>query len=382
MQLSSFYNYYKVGRFIFALTFIITFEFGVSILKMPLLLVILIIYASFAFLKLFSVQSKFLFIELLIDIIVISSALYMNIATHSFLTLFYLAPIYLASVMIKSSLQFLIPAFAGLLYIIIFLFKGNLLSEVNIINIILHCLAFFLISFAGNAMKDKLYRQEAYIKKLEEERIKAESYKRLYRVSADLIHEIRNPLTTISASIQFLKEGKNNPELLEMLYTETKRLTNLANDFLLFSRPKDAPREDLNVAEIIKSLVNNFSTNDKRLIADVENDASVLGNRTFFEVALSNVIKNALEAAETLVILTMKKDKNKVVINVEDDGSGIQEGAEERIFEPFFTTKKSGTGLGLAITNRIIDSMGGIITFDKSEIGGAKFSITLPLKDN
>lgn len=349
---------------------------------MPHLLVILVIYASFAFLKLFSVQSKFLFVELLIDIIVISSVLYMNIATHSFLTLFYLAPIFLASVMINSSLQFLIPAFAGLLYITIFLFKGDLFSEVNIINIILHCLAFFLISFAGNAMKGKLYRQEAYIKKLEEERIKAESYKRLYRVSADLIHEIRNPLTTISASIQFLKEGKNNPELLEMLYTETKRLTNLANDFLLFSRPEDAPRENLNVAEIIKSLVNNFSTNDKRLIANVENDAFVLGHRTFFEVALSNIIKNAIEAAETSVILTMKKDKNKVVINVEDDGPGIQEGAEERVFEPFFTTKKSGTGLGLAITNRIIDSMGGMITFDKSKIGGAKFSITLPLKDN
>lgn len=318
--------------------------------------------------------------ELFLDLIVVSTALYLNMETHSFLSLFYLAPIFLASVMIKSRILYLIPALAGLLYMFVFLLRGNLFYEANIINSLLHCLAFFLISYAGNAMRDKLYRQEAYIKKLEEERIKAESYKRLYRVSADFIHEIGNPLTTISASIQFLKEGKNHPELLEMLHTETKRLINLANDFLLYSRPEDAPQETLSVVEVINSLIDRTPFNDKRLIADLESDAFVLGNRTFFEVALRNVIKNAIESAKTIVILRMKKDKDKVVINVEDDGLGIQDGVEERIFEPFFTTKKSGTGLGLAITNRIVESMGGSITFDKSEIGGARFLIALPLK--
>ncbi|MCX7914325.1 MAG: HAMP domain-containing histidine kinase [Thermodesulfovibrionales bacterium] len=380
MQLTSFYNYYKVGRFIFALSFLVSFELVGLLSVRPFLLAILIVYISIIFVRLFSNQGRFFYTDFVLDIVVISSILYLNLEIYSFLTLFYLAPIFLASIMIKSKLLFLIPAIAALFYVLVISLRGSLTSEVNIINFLLHCIAFFITAFAGNSMKDKLYKQEMYIKKLEEEKIKSESYKRLYRVSADLIHEIRNPLTAISAAVQFLKEGKNNPDILDMLATETKRLTDLSNDFLLYSRPEDAPQETLSVAEVIKSIVASKDTNNKKLIAEIDSDALVSGNRTFLEVALANIIKNALEAAASSVIITLNKDKGSAIICVEDDGPGLQKGSEDRIFEPFFTTKKFGTGLGLAIANRIVSSMGGTITYGKSSFGGAKFSVFIPLK--
>jgi signal transduction histidine kinase len=67
-----------------------------------------------------------------------------------------------------------------------------------------------------------------------------------------------------------------------------------------------------------------------------------------------------------------------IAIEIEDDGTGIEDDIKDRIFEPFVTTKASGTGLGLAIAYRIITSFGGNITVDKSALGGAKFTMLFP----
>ncbi len=107
-------------------------------------------------------------------------------------------------------------------------------------------------------------KQEQHIRQLEEEKIKMKGYERLYRVSADLAHELRNPLASISAAVQFLNEGKNDREFIDMLGTETKRLTTLVNDFLLFSRPSDAPKEYVDLSETLQSLLNRPDSDKKQ----------------------------------------------------------------------------------------------------------------------
>jgi signal transduction histidine kinase len=183
---------------------------------------------------------------------------------------------------------------------------------------------------------------------------------------------------------QFLKEGKNSKDFIEMLSNETARLSNLVNDFLMFSRPADAPKEEVDVSDMIRIIIAR-NDSEKKIVSDIEDGVTISANRMLIEVALTNVIRNAMEAAQSAVFVKMNRfvsdmnrSKREVVLEVEDDGQGIDKSIRDRIFEPFFTTKPTGTGLGLAITYRVITSFGGYIIADDSPKGGAKLTIVLP----
>lgn len=373
-----FYNYYKIGRFIFALTLFVSLHMVEVLAKIPALFYIVLIYCFIISLRLLITSERLYYADFILDIIFISSILYFNISAYSFMTLIYLLPIFFASVLIRGKISLFFPVFACLMYSIASYLNQQSFAKEFFLDISLHGLSFFAITLAGNAVRDKLEKQEKYIKQLEDEKIMMASYRRLYRVTADLAHELRNPLAVISSSVQLLKEGKNDPELLNMLSDETNRLTNLANDFLLYSRPSDAPSEKVDIVDVLKVLTANIDIS-KKLIFDIQDNAFTWGNRTYIEAALNNIIKNAIEAANSYVLITVKNQKPSIIIDIEDDGSGIDDNLVDRVFEPFFTTKKKGTGLGLAISNRIISNFGGKITYSRSPIGGAKFTIRLPL---
>lgn len=373
-----FYNYYKIGRFIFALTLFVSFHMVGLLTKIPALSIIILIYCFITFVRALITSTRLYYADFIFDIVFISSVLYFNISEYSFMTLVYLLPVFFASVLVRGRISFFFPLFACMLYAIITYINLEFFFREASLNILLHGFSFIAISVAGNAMRDKLENQDNYIKRLEEEKIRMESHRRLYRVSTDLAHELKNPLAAISTATQLLKEGRNDPELINMLSEETKRLTNLANDFLIYARPCSAPQEKVDIVDVIKVLAMHKG-NEKKIILDMENSAIFEGNRTYIEVALDNIIKNAIEAANSYVMITLKTQKTSIIIDIEDDGLGVDEKQIDRVFEPFFTTKKSGTGLGLAISNRIIDSFGGKIKYSKSPIGGAKFTVTLPL---
>lgn len=408
MYLSSLFNYYKIGRFIFALTLLIAFQIAGLPYAIPNLMFVLAVYSFIALIRLFIASEKINYFDFLLDIVFISAMVYISIGIYSYLTLLYLFPIFFSSVLIKTKRIFLYPIIAGLLYGTVYFISGTAAGKEGILNISLHCLSFFLIALAGDNLKERMRRQERYIKRLEEEKIKMQGYERLYRVSADLAHELRNPLASISAAVQFLKEGRNDPEFIDMLNTETKRLTNLVNDFLMFSRPSDAPKEEVSLLDTLKTLVAQHQNSDKKIVLEASESASVAANRTFMEVAMNNIIKNAIEAAESMVKVSLKstpplpplarggiggvdlargseggvKTGTGIAIEIEDDGAGIDEDMKDRIFEPFVTTKDYGTGLGLAIAYRIITGYGGNILVDQSSLGGAKFTIIFPRYSN
>ncbi len=397
MHLTSLFNYYRVGRFVFALALLISLQIAGLPFAAPNLMFVISVYSFIALLGLIFLP-KINYFDFLLDIVFISAIIHAGIGDYSYLTLLYLFPIFFASVLIKTKKIFVFPIISALLYGIIYyanisLYSGTFYAE-GILNISLHLLSFSLIALAGDNLKERMENQERHIKYLEDERIKIQGYERLYRVSADLAHELRNPLSSISAAVQFLKEGKNDKEFIDMLDTETKRLTNLVNDFLLFSRPADAPKEEVNLSETLTSLISHYrieESSNKKITFHATSNASIIANRTFLEIALSNIIKNAIEAAasEVRVSLKIKSHKsmvnsqvseknlnaNQCIIEIEDNGTGVDENIKDKIFEPFFTTKKSGTGLGLAIAYRIITGFGGNIFVDRSSFGGARFTI-------
>ncbi|HAK89940.1 MAG TPA: hypothetical protein DCP24_12950 [Nitrospiraceae bacterium] len=379
MYLSSVFNYYRVGRFVFAITLLISFQVAGLPYAIPRLMSIMLIYCFITLLRLFIASERAHYFDFFLDIVFISAMVYISSGIHSYLTLLYLFPIFFSSVLIKTKKIFIFPIISALLYGIVHHLIGGIGDKESILNVSLHLLSFSFISLAGDNLKVKMEGQERHIKRLEEERIRMKGYERLYRVSADLAHELRNPLASISAAVQFLKEGRNDKEFIDMLESDTKRLTTLVNDFLLFSRPSDAHKEDVELSEMLRMLVKH-QAGDKKISLNVEEDVIVIANRTFMDIAVSNIIKNASEAARSTVAVSLKAHETDAVIEIDDDGEGIDEDLKDKIFEPFVTTKADGTGLGLAIAYRIITGFGGNIMPDKSPLGGARFTIIFPIK--
>jgi len=377
MYSSTFFTYYRVGRFIFALALLIGFQIAGLPYAIPSLRNILVIYIFIVLLRLVVATEKVNYFDFLLDIVFISAMVYISFGIYSYLTFIYLFPIFFSSVLIKTKKIFVFPIISAVLYGAVYFSYGVVFEREGIFTVSLHFFAFCLIALAGDNLKIRMEQQEHYIRQLEEDKIKMQGLQRLYRVSADLAHELRNPLASISAAVQFLNEGKTGREFIEMLMTETKRLTNLVNDFLLFSRPTDAPRENVELSAMLKTLIADNKA-DKKIILSPLNNAVISANTTFIEVALNNIIKNAVEAAKTTVQVGVRNNHAGIGIDIEDDGSGISRDMRDKIFEPFFTTKKSGTGLGLAIAYTIITGFGGTLTAGSSLLGGAKFTITFP----
>ncbi len=379
MYLSSLFDFYRAGRVLFALTLLISFQVAGFPHTFPNLIYILFAYSLIAFIRLFFTSEQMKYLDFLFDIFFISAMLYVTGGIYSFLTLLYLFPIFFSSVLIGTRKILFTPVIAIVLYGLVYFLQMSsaIAQEEGILNISLHLFAFSLIALAGNNLKQKMDNQEKYIKKLEEEKIKMQGYERLYRMSADLAHELKNPLASISAAAQFLKEGKGDGKLIDIVSKETKRLTNIINDFLVFSRPSDAPKENVNLSEVLKDLIASYPSGE-RIVAEISGDSEIIANRTFIEAALNNIIKNALEASTSVVRISLKTDQRELRVEVEDDGPGIDKELADKVFEPFFTTKPQGTGLGLAISYRIITSFGGNIVIGSSRLGGTQFSVTFP----
>jgi signal transduction histidine kinase len=380
---SVYFGYYKMGRFVFGIALLISFQMVGLLTVVPRLLYILTVYSLMALIRIVVSEKPVGHFDFILDIIFISAMVHVSFAVYSYLTLFYLFPIFFSSLTIRNRQIFIYPVIATICYGIIFGVKGVLLTGESLFNISLHAVSFFLISIAAYNLNQRTARQERYIKSLEEERIKMLGYERLYRVSADLAHEIRNPLASISAAVQFMKEGKNSQEFVEMLGTETARLTTLVNDFLMFSRPTDAPKDKVDLSAMARVIMDRYK-GDIKIAADIDDGIVIEANRVYLESALNNIVKNASEAARSAILIRVKQNSQSDVVpgeitfEVEDDGPGIDESMKERIFEPFMTTKKDGTGLGLALAFRVITSFGGNIVAGVSSSGGAKMVVVLP----
>src|SRR5271169_3545283 len=322
MYASSFFNYYRIGRFIFALTLLIAFQ--IAGLSVPSLRNILVIYMTIVLLRLVATTSKVNYFDFLLDIVFISAMVYISFGIYSYLTLIYLFPIFFSSFLIKTKKMFIFPAIAAILYGTVYYSYGIMFERGSFVNISLHLFAFSLIALAGDNLKTRMEQQESYIKRLEEEKIKIQGLERLYRVSADLAHELRNPLASISAAVQFLNEGRIDREFVDMLMIETKRLTNLVNDFLLFARPAEASKEDVDLSAMLRMLVKDQG-NDKKIILTTAADTIIRANRTFMEIAVNNIVKNAVEAARGTIKVALRKSQREIGIDIEDDGPGISE---------------------------------------------------------
>jgi len=218
-------------------------------------------------------------------------------------------------------------------------------------------------------------------------------------MARQVAHEIKNPLTPMKLSIQYLQKAINNnhPNAKELsanvaktLVEQIDYLSNIATDFSSFANIAHPKKEKVDLVEVLESVVKLFSMDTKvRLIFEkTVYPVFILADKTHLNRLFTNLIRNAMDAipdGETGGIVQLRyvvqENHQHVTITVQDNGTGIREELRDKIFMPNFTTKSSGTGLGLAMCKGIAEQMNGYMWFD-TEIGlGTTFYVQIPLLD-
>jgi len=229
------------------------------------------------------------------------------------------------------------------------------------------------------------------LKKIEEDLKRADRLAAFGRLAASMAHEIRNPLASISGSVQLLLE--NTPDrgedqnLMHIVVSEADRLNGLLTSFLHFARPRPPEKEAVSVAFLIADLLVLMRA-DKRfreveLINNCPEHAILSIDSQQIQQALWDLAVNSIEVMDGKGVLKFTViENNASSIIVEDSGPGIVDNLRQRIFEPFFSTKEKGTGLGLASVHSVVEAHGGAISVGRSSVGGAKFSLEFPQVKN
>lgn len=211
-------------------------------------------------------------------------------------------------------------------------------------------------------------------------------------MAKQVAHEIKNPLTPMRLTVQsfqrkFSPEDPNIKQKLndfaESLIQQIDTMSSVASAFSNFASMPAQQNEVLNVVDVVELTLDIFNE-DYIVFECSENEIISKIDRTQLIRIITNLVKNATQSIpedqETkMVLVTIKKTTNEVVITIKDNGTGIAPQHTANIFEPKFTTKNSGMGLGLGIIKNIIENYKGTITFETKFGSGTIFTVTLPI---
>lgn len=213
-------------------------------------------------------------------------------------------------------------------------------------------------------------------------------------MAASLAHEIRNPLASMSGSIQMLSQDLSHTEthrrLMQIILRGKDQLESFLRDFLMMARPVPGVQEEIDVKDLILDVLDSLNFvpdwhEPVRIELHMEDGRlSIHANRTESRQVLWNVILNAVQAMPEGGTLTVEAscrrryDRDGVEIRIQDTGCGIESKSLPKIFEPFYTTRDTGTGLGLAVVSRILAGYNGIIDVLSEKGQGTVCTIWLP----
>jgi two-component system sensor histidine kinase PilS (NtrC family) len=192
----------------------------------------------------------------------------------------------------------------------------------------------------------------------------------LGRLTANIAHEIRNPLSAISHAGELLREerlGQVHQRLLRIVLDNVQRLERIVSDVLELGRRDRSDRELIDLREVLPACVDECLVREDLLASVVSLEISGLAtlffDRSHFHQVLFNLLGNALRHSRRLagsvhLLVCDAPADGQVELHVIDDGEGVDDAAREQIFEPFFTTRHHGTGLGLYIARELCDANG------------------------
>lgn len=234
-----------------------------------------------------------------------------------------------------------------------------------------------------------LFQDRTEVKRLEQAIRQKEKLAAVGQLAAGIAHEIRNPLASLSGSVQLMTSQPErftdeDMRLMRIILREIDRLNGLISEFLDYVRPPEPPTEvvDLNgvlndVAEMVK--MNKSLRPEIQISTELQAGSMIIGDRNKLVQAFLNLAINACQAmdqvAQPQLVLKTVDRIERVEVEVTDNGSGMNEVTRQRIFEPFYTTKSKGTGLGLALTHKILEAHDAEVQVLSEEGRGTTFRV-------
>ncbi|ULQ53284.1 sensor histidine kinase [Flavihumibacter fluvii] len=214
-------------------------------------------------------------------------------------------------------------------------------------------------------------------------------------MARQVAHEIKNPLTPMKLSIQYLEKAIDNNtvdvkqltrNVAHTLVEQIDHLSKIASEFSQFANISNVHNEVFDLHEILYSLSHLYESSEQVNFSwkPVSRKVMVDADRTQLNRLFTNLLQNAVEAtmnnADPMVSMEEHVENNMIIVRVKDNGQGIPEAMQSKIFTPNFTTKTSGTGLGLAMSKGIVEQAKGRIWFETRENAGTVFFVELPLE--
>jgi len=216
-------------------------------------------------------------------------------------------------------------------------------------------------------------------------------------MAKQVAHEIKNPLTPMKLSVQFLQRSwtdndenfeKKLEKYTQALIDQINTLSNIANEFSSFAKMPKPHNELVNLVQKLENTINLFShTDNVELGADLGNyeTLNILADKEQISRVFNNLIKNAIQAIPSdrkgQIFVSLTASEGMVLVKIKDNGGGISEEQKDKLFIPNFTTKSTGMGMGLPIVKQIIESADGKIWFESELNVGTEFYIELPVAE-
>ncbi len=243
------------------------------------------------------------------------------------------------------------------------------------------------------SLEEEVDKKAKEIRETQDKLIQSEKMAALGRMTADIAHEIRNPLTALGGFGRRLQKESTTAkqrQYASIIVDEADRLEHILKDVLIFSWEPRLHFEKAPLTETVSAAVRIFSEMyaENRITVEerYNTELPVMQEKDHVKQAIFNLLANSLDAMEKegrLTVTTEEAEENDtcyVAVHISDSGPGIDDDKLEKIFEPFYTTKKigKGTGLGLAICRKIITEHGGFIRLKNIAGGGLSASLFFP----
>jgi len=347
----------------------------------------------------------FAYVQIVIDTIVVTLIIYVTGGFSSIFSFLYLVVIIYSSMLLFRRGSMIMAALCSIQYGILvdleyfgiltpFVVEDSMSGLIYtwnyaIFKILITMVACFAVSFLSSLLSEQERRTKKDLVAMEAHVKRVEKMAAIGEMAAGLTHEIKNPLASLTGSIQMLRDdiphSSDHDKLMQIILREDDRLSSLANDFLLFARPPVGKTESIELKEALSETLELFERDStgrdrisiaKILIPNIwiEMDASHLRQ------ILWNLLLNAAESIKGSgrIDIKMIPSMNSFIgIQVTDTGCGISKERIDSIYDPFFTTKSTGTGLGLSIVHRILEPYNGWIEVVSEIDKGTTFTLRL-----
>jgi PAS domain S-box-containing protein len=242
------------------------------------------------------------------------------------------------------------------------------------------------LRLANEQLENRVMERTLALQSAREGLTRRERLAELGKLAGGVAHEIRNPLTAIKNAAYVLERqlGKNTnadvQQALAIVHDEVARANHIVGELLDYARVREPERRRVQLADLISAALK--ASDVPTGVAIVQGSAlvDVLVDATQVEAALSNVIRNSIEAMHGKGEITFetRSEADLVIVSVRDVGPGVPAEIEQHLFEPLVTTKASGLGLGLVTARTLIERQGGTLVYKSSLKPGACFEISLP----